>query len=582
MAKDDLVVRIAGESGEGVISTGDLVAQAAARAGYELLTFKTFPAEIRGGQAMIQLRLGERPVYTPGDRVDVLLAFNRAAYDRNVADLKEGGLLIYDSADFAPPESDGRHQYAVPLTEIARTELKFELGKNVVAVGVVAALFGLSRDQLTRLLKEKFGSKGPDVVAKNLAALDAGIGFVREHLGDTSRFTVSPGAAGTEAIVVSGNQAIALGAIAAGCRHYFGYPITPATDVMEMLAAELPKSGGVVVQAEDEISAAGMVLGASYGGVRAMTATSGPGLSLMIEMLGLGTMAELPAVIVDVQRAGPSTGMPTKHEQSDLNLAVLGAHGDVGRIVLAPASVGDCFYQTVNAFNLAESYQTPVILLTDTVLATRTERVPRPDISAIEIKSRLLYQPEAGTTDENADGFERYAITESGVSPMSVPGISGGMYVATGLEHSERGRPRYDPESHIVMTQKRFRKLEGAMLDAPPAERFGDPAAEIGIITWGSTMGPVAEAVQVVAERGIPVEAIVPKMLWPLPDHQIGDFMRSKRIILVPEVNFTGQFADLLAARYARQVVKVSRYGGIPFRVEEIVEAIEEAGRNGR
>jgi 2-oxoglutarate ferredoxin oxidoreductase subunit alpha len=254
----------------------------------------------------------------------------------------------------------------------------------------------------------------------------------------------------------------------------------------------------------------------------------------------------------------------------------------VGRIVLAPATVGDCFHQTVNAFNLAETYQTPVILLSDTVLATRTERVPRPNVSAIEIKSRLLHQPRDGAPGDTGNGFERYALTESGVSPMSVPGIPGGMYVATGLEHSERGRPRYDPKSHTVMTEKRFRKLEAAMLDAPPAERFGDPAAEIGVITWGSTMGPVAEAVQIAAERGIPVEAIVPKMLWPLPDHQIGDFMLSKRVVLVPEVNYTGQFADLLAARYARRVVKVTRYGGVPFRVEEIVGAIEEASRNGR
>ena len=582
MANGDLVVRIAGESGEGVISTGDLVAQAAARAGFELITFKTFPSEIRGGQAMIQLRLGEQPVFTQGDEVDILLAFNRQAFDRNIADLKRGGLVIYDSADFAPPESRDRAQYAVPLTDIARTQLKFELGKNVVAVGVVSALFGLSRDQIASLLQEKFGRKGADVVTKNLAALDAGIEFVREHLGDLSRFAVRPGAAASEAIVVSGNQAIALGVIAAGCRHYFGYPITPATDVMEMLASELPKAGGVVVQAEDEISAIGMVLGASYGGVRAMTATSGPGLSLMIEMLGLGSMAELPAVVVDVQRAGPSTGMPTKHEQSDLNLAVSGGHGDVGRIVIAPTSVRDCFYQTVNAFNLAESYQTPVILLSDTVLATRTERIPRPDLSTLVIESRLLHDAEAATPERDGSEFLRYAITESGVSPMSVPGIPGGMYVATGLEHSERGRPRYDPATHIAMTQKRFRKLETAVADAPEAERFGDPSAQIGIVTWGSTMGPVAEAVRIAAERGIPVEAIVPKMLWPLPDHQIGELMRTKRTVLVPEVNFTGQFADLLAARYARRVVKVSGYGGVPFRVDEIVQAIEEAAKDDR
>ena len=580
MASRDLVVRIAGESGEGVISTGDLVAQAAARAGYELLTFKTYPAEIKGGHALIQLRLGEQQLYSQGDELDILLAFNREAYDKNVGDLKEGGLLIYDSADFSPPDSANRRQYAIPLAEIARTQLRFELGKNVVAVGVVAALFGLSRDQLTRLLREKFARKGEDVVAKNLEALDAGIRYVQEHIGDTSDFTIKPGPARKDIIVVSGNQALAMGAIAAGCRNYFGYPITPATDIMEFLAAELPKVGGSVVQAEDEISAAGMILGASFGGVRAMSATSGPGLSLMVEMLGLGVMAELPAVIVDVQRAGPSTGMPTKHEQGDLNLAVSGGHGDIGRIVLAPTSVGDCFTQAINAFNLAEQYQVPVILLSDTILATRTERIARPHLSEIQLKSRLLYDPDGSPENGQGGEFKRYALTESGVSPMSVPGQAGGQYVATGLEHSERGRPRYDVLSHQQMTEKRFRKMNAAAQDAPPADRFGDPAAEIGIVTWGSSLGPVAEAVEQTREKGIAVDAIAPKMLWPLPDHQLAEFVRSKRVVIVPEANYTGQFADLLAARYHRDFVKLSRYGGAPFKVADIVRAIEEAGHH--
>ncbi|MGE5620822.1 MAG: 2-oxoacid:acceptor oxidoreductase subunit alpha [Sphingomonadaceae bacterium] len=579
MASGDLVVRIAGESGEGVISTGELVAQAAARAGFELLTFKTYPAEIKGGHALIQLRLSDRRLHTQGDQLDVLLAFNQEACDRNIADLKPGGLLIYDSAACAPPESGERLQYAVPLTEIARTQLRFELGKNMVAVGVVAALFDLSREHLVRLLQEKFGSKGEDVVAKNLAALDAGIGYVRERMGGRIGFSVKPGDGRGEVVVVSGNQALAMGAMAAGCRNYFGYPITPATDIMEFLAANLPRVGGSVVQAEDEIAAAGMVLGASYGGARAMTATSGPGLSLMVEMLGLGAMAELPAVIVDVQRAGPSTGMPTKHEQGDLNLAVSGAHGEVQRIVLAPTSVEDCFYQAVNAFNLAERFQMPVILLSDTLLATRTERIPRPDLSRVERKERELYRP-VGNGSGGGARFLRYALTPTGVSPMSIPGQAGGEYVATGLEHSELGRPRYDPDTHQKMTEKRFRKLETAVSEAPPAERYGDRGAEVGVVTWGSTMGAVVEAVDLAAEKGIAVEAIAPRMLWPIPDHQVGEFIRGKRVVIVPEVNYSGQFAELLAARYRRDLVKVNSYGGVSIKAARIVEAIEEVGHN--
>jgi 2-oxoglutarate/2-oxoacid ferredoxin oxidoreductase subunit alpha len=578
MASKDLVIRIAGESGEGVISTGELTAQAAARAGFELQTFKTFPSEIRGGQAVIQLRISGQPVYTHGDEVDVLLAFNEDAYRRNVGDLKRDGALIYDSTEFEPPGESAREQYGAPLTEIARTQLKFELGKNIVAVGLVSALFGLDRDQLARLLQERFGRKGEDVVAKNLAALDAGIRYVEEHIPARDRFAVEPGTPNQEVIVVNGNQALALGSIAGGCRNYFGYPITPATDIMEFLAAELPRIGGSVVQAEDEISAVGMVLGASYGGARAMTATSGPGLSLMAEMLGLASMAELPAVIVDVQRAGPSTGMPTKHEQGDLILAVSGTHGESQRIVLAPTTVEDAFYQAVNAFNLAERYQVPVILLSDSVLATRTERMRRPDLSAIRLQSRLLYQP-AGD-GEGGNGYRRYADTPDGVSPMSVPGQAGGEYIATGLEHSESGRPRYDPESHVMMTRKRFRKLEAAAQDAPAADRFGEPGAEIGVVTWGSTAGPVAEAIERLRERGLAVEAIAPKMLWPIPDQQVGEFTRSKRVVVVVEVNYSGQYADLLAARYGREMRKLTYYGGVPFTVRQVVEALEEVGRH--
>ncbi len=579
MASRDLVVRIAGESGEGVISTGELVAQAAARAGFDLVTFKTYPAEIKGGHALIQLRVSDRPLYTHGDQLDVLLAFNQEAFDKNVGDMKRGGLLIYDSAEFVPPESPDRRQFPVPLTEIARTELKFEMGKNVVAVGVVAALFDLSRERLAGLLQEKFGRKGEDVVGKNLSALDAGLRYVQEKLGPSARFDVRPGEPRQDVIVVSGNQALAMGAMAAGCRHYFGYPITPATDIMEFLAAELPKLGGSVVQAEDEIAAAGMVLGASFGGMRAMTATSGPGLSLMVEMLGLGAMAELPAVIVDVQRAGPSTGMPTKHEQGDLPLAVSGGHGEIQRIVLAPTSVEDCFYQAIHAFNLAEKYQMPVVLLSDTVLATRTERVPRFDLSRVQPVRRLMYEPD-GNSQKDGRRFQRYALTPTGVSPMSIPGQAGGQYVATGLEHSELGRPRYDPTSHSRMTEKRFRKLEAARTDAPPTERFGDSTAEVGILTWGSTMGAAIEAAQVAAEKGIRAEVLAPRMLWPLPDRQIEEFVRGKRVLIVPEVNYTGQFADLLSARYKRDLVKLNSYGGVPMKVARIVQAIEEVGQH--
>jgi 2-oxoglutarate ferredoxin oxidoreductase subunit alpha len=579
MPKTDLVIRVAGEAGEGVLSTGQLLVQAAARAGFRVLTDFSPPAEIKGGYSLFQIRLGSERFHSRGDTVDVLLAFNQEAYDLSIGDLTEGGLLIYDSAALSPPPSPHREQYAVPLSEIARTQLRFELGKNVVAVGVLAALFGLPEEYLQRLLEQRFGGRGSDVLQKNLAALQAGLDYVRQHIitapgFDRERFEVARGAPDANIIVVSGNQALSLGALAAGLNFFAGYPITPASDIMEFLASELPKVGGAVIQAEDEIASINMVLGAAFAGKRAMTATSGPGFSLMVEGLGLAAMAELPCVLVDAQRAGPSTGMPTRHEQGDLWLAATGGHGEIQRIVLAPTSVEDCFYQIQHAFNLADQYQMPVIVLHDTVLAVRTESIPRPDPTRIPRRGRLAYQPAGDGAPPHEGLYLRYALTESGISPMSVPGQPGGQYVATGLEHNEEGRPRYDPDTKRAMTEKRMRKLAAAERDAPPAEYWGDPDAELGIITWGSTAGPVQEAIALAAREGIPVAGMAPKMLWPVPVAQIEPFLRGKREVLVAEVNYSGQFASLLAARFGRAFGRLNAYEGQPFRVRDILAAI--------
>jgi 2-oxoglutarate/2-oxoacid ferredoxin oxidoreductase subunit alpha len=371
---------------------------------------------------------------------------------------------------------------------------------------------------------------------------------------------------------VSGNQAIALGALAGGLRFFAGYPITPASEVMEVLATQLPRVGGACVQAEDEIAALGMVLGAAFAGERALTATSGPGLSLMIEMLGLGTMAELPTVVVDVQRAGPSTGMPTRHEQGDLMLAAFGGHGEVARVVLAPTSVADCFYQTFNALNYADRYQLPVIVLSDQALAVRTENVPRPEIDRLELWPRIGF--ETGITDD----YRRYALgAHDGVSPMSSPGQRGGEYTATGLEHNEHGRPRYDAPTHEAMTARRLAKLDAIAKHAPPPLRHGNPDAPIGIIAWGSTAGPAIEAIERVRALGIDAELLVPRLLRPLPNDQIAPFLAAKQVIIVPEANVGGQFADMLVARYHREVRRVNDCSGAPFRTDEIVAALVAA-----
>ncbi len=438
MAREDLVIRIAGEAGEGVMITGQMVTQATARAGYHVLTDSVPPAEIKGGYSFYQIRLSERRLYSRGDVVDILLAFNQEAFDRSIDQLRDGGILIYDSAEFQPPAADRYTSYAVPMTDIAKNEIELALAKNMVAVGVVAGMFGLDVQHVHGLIREsKLAKKGADILTKNLRAVEMGRDYVVQQVDDRGSFEVKPAHLSGN-VVLSGNQAIALGALVAGCRRYAGYPITPATDIMELLAEELPRMGGAVLQAEDEIAAIGMVLGFSYAGQKAMTATSGPGLSLMTEMLGLASMAEIPAVVVDAQRAGPSTGMPTRHEQGDLNIAALGAHGEVQRVVLAPTSVTDCLWTMVEAFNLSEELQLPAIVLQDTVLAVRTESIPRPDLSKAYVVNRRTFayadDSRNGHGYDAASGPERYLryqLTEDGVSPMAIPGTPGGGYVAT-------------------------------------------------------------------------------------------------------------------------------------------------------
>jgi 2-oxoglutarate ferredoxin oxidoreductase subunit alpha len=583
VAREDLVIRIAGEAGEGVSITGQMVTQATARAGYYVLTDSVPPAEIKGGYSFYQIRLGEKRLRSRGDVVDVLLAFNQEAFEQSIDTLRAGGILIYDSAELSPPESDRYRSYSVPLTDIAKNEVELALSKNMVAVGVVAGLFGLDVQHIHRLLNEsKLAKKGADILNKNLKAVDLGYKYIEEHVAERASLEVRPSKLEGR-IVLSGNHAVALGALVAGCRRYAGYPITPATDIMEFLADELPKVGGAVVQAEDEIAAIGMVLGSSYTGQKSMTATSGPGFSLMTEMLGLASMAEIPAVVINCQRAGPSTGMPTRHEQGDLNIAVYGAHGEVQRVVLAPTSLMDCFWVTVDAFNLSEEFQIPAIVLQDTVLAVRTESIPKPDLSKVNIVNRRTFAYKDDTEGYDASSgperYLRYQITPDGVSPMAIPGTPGGAYVATGLEHTQAANTSSDARNHTAMTEKRFRKLKGVLAKAPPAHEYGDPTAEIGFLTWGSTLGVVSEAIDRLAAQGIKAHALAPRMLWPLPTHQIDPFLKNKRIVIVPEVNYTGQFAQLLKTQYQNvEFTRLNVYGGQPFSVERMLEAVIPAG----
>ncbi len=577
---NEVTIRIGGESGEGTIVGGDILALAAARWGYHVYTFRTFPAEILGGPCLFQVRISDEPVKSMGDFADVLICLNQEAYDRNIGELRSGGVLIYDPSDFTPTAND-KINYAIPFNEIARKEVQLFQTKNMVMLGAISGLFGPPLEAITQVVQSKLSKSrksNETLMEKNMLALDVAQKYVTERISKQDQYRLGA-VQKADRVILNGNQAIVAGALAARCGFFAGYPITPASDIMEALAKELPQVGGTFLQAEDEMAALAAVLGASYGGVRSMTATSGPGFSLMTELIGLSSMAELPAVIVDSQRAGPSTGMPTKMEQSDLSFALNSGHGDTPRIVIAPADVADCYRLMITAFNMAERYQMPVLFLTDQSLSARVESVERSIFQTQALQERIQPQKQelVGVGQSVAESsFSRYTYTDNGISPMSIPGVGAPVYTATGLEHDEHGHPDYEPEDHTAMMQKRYRKLEAAAAELPAPPRYGDDDALIGIIGWGSTEGAIQEAVDHARANGYKVASLHPRVLSPLPDSTIRAFIASVRKVIIPENNYSGQLANLLGAKYGLQAIRVNKFGGIPFTAADIFQAIEE------
>jgi len=568
----DLVLRIAGESGEGVITIGETLCRIAAREGIHIVTFRTFPAEIKGGACMIQVRLSEGPIPYHGAQVDFLVCLNQVAVDENLPDLKENGALLCE-AECDLSEQPGRTVYKVPFDRIATREIGSRISKNIVVLGTLSHLLAIPKKSIEAFISEKFARKGKTVLNHNLDALQKGVDFAEQHLAKKDPYKL-PGGSEQKRLLMTGNEAIALSAAAAGVKYFFGYPITPASEIMEWLAVHLPKVGSVVLQTEDEISAVCSVAGASWAGGRSMTSTSGPGLSLMSETIGLLSMAEIPAVIVDSQRGGPSTGMPTKTEQSDLFLALYGSHGDVARVVMAPTSVADCFRVTALAFAIAEKYQLPVIVLVDQATSARLETIDPQILDRLPQVSRLCAAPGDGAP------YARYRLTDSPVSPAAIPGTEGGEHMVTGMEHDEFGNFACDDETHTAMTVKRFRKLdeiENYPLTQDLCARLGDENGEIGVVTWGSTAGPVEEALAVAKGLGISAQAIIPRMLNPLPHQELKAFLGKVKRVVVPELNFLGQFASVLRSTYRIPTIGLTKIKGVPLEPREIVEKIVEA-----
>jgi len=554
--KTDLIVRFAGEGGQGVVTSAEGLAQVAAQVGYNVLTYATFPSQIMGGPTWTQTRISVDSVLSAGDKLDVLVAFNREAYDTHVGEIGIDGVIIYNSEEFELP--DQINVLGMPVTQLAKSTGN-PRAANMVIIGAIAHLVNMPQNYLNEFVTKRFTrgrTNDEQIISSNIEAMTLGreaSAKTKIKLGTLAKADKST----AKQILVKGNEAISLGAVASGLNFYVGYPISPATTILVWMQQNLVAKEKFVYQVSSEIEAITALLGAGFAGRKAMTATAGPGLSLMSEGLGLGWMAEIPCV-VDVQRGGPATGLPTKTEQSDLLACFHPAHGDISIPVIAPGSVEECFYATVSAFNWAERYQGPVILMNEMSMAERAQNIPMPELGKLQVVNRSIYN--------GSNGYMRYA--GDSVSPMPIPGHPGS-YIANGSEHDPSGDTTHLASRHIEMTQRRFNKLK--LLTNGTYESL-NKEAPITIMPWGGTKGPSLEAYNLLAKQTTSLSWFYTMFLNPLPETLLTQ-LRKKELVIVPELNFMGQWSSILRS-HGINAISITQYTGLPFKVEDLANRI--------
>ena len=555
----DFVVRFAGEGGQGVVTSAEGLAQAMAQSGYNVQTFSTFPSQIRGGPTWTQTRISTSTVLSSGDDLDVLVAFNEYAYETHKDEVGPEGVIVYNSGEFEIDASD--KALGMDFDDLAK-QTGNNRAANFVVMGALSQLVGLPLVVLEEFNRQRYTrgrASDQQIIESNNMALSLGSeeatksGFTLGELADP----VKPDG---EQVLLNGNLAISIGAAHAGLEVFVGYPISPATPILLWMEQNLVGEGKFVYQSTSEIESITAIVGAGYSGKKAMTSTAGPGFSLMGEGLGLAWMAEIPLVVVNVQRGGPSTGLPTKTEQSDLLTALYPGHGDLKMPVIAPGTVEECFYAGVMAVNWAERYQGPVILLSEMALAERRQNMPRPNLSEIVAEDRKLY--------EGSNGYLRYDGWE--LSPMPVPG-GPGSYVANGSEHDAMGDTTHLPTRHIQMTERRFSKLK--LLNDGTYESDNE-SANIAVVPWGGSNGPARDAYNRMRESGMDIGWYYTMFIHPMPDQMLEE-LKQKDLVIVPELNYMGQFSSVLRGE-GINAVSITQYTGLPFKVRDLVKKVTE------
>ena len=559
MKKQDFVVRFAGEGGQGVVTSAEGLAQAMAQSGYHVQTFSTFPSQIRGGPTWTQTRISTKEVLSSGDELDVLVAFNQYAYDNHKDDVASDGVIVYNSGEFEIEASD--NALAMDFDELAK-QTGNNRAANFVVMGALAELEDLRINILEDFNRQRY-TRGRDsdqqIIDSNNMALSLGSAEATKsgfNLGELADPIKPEG----DQVLLNGNIAISMGAAHAGLDTFIGYPISPATPILLWMEQNLVGEGKFVHQSSSEIESITSIVGAGFAGKKAMTSTAGPGFTLMGEGIGLAWMAEIPVVVVDVQRGGPSTGLPTKTEQSDLLTALYPGHGDMKMPVIAPGTVEECFIAGVKSVNWAERYQGPVVILSEHALSERRQNIPRPDLASLGEENRKVY--------EGSNGYLRYDGWE--LSPMPIPG-GPGAYVANGSEHDAMGDTTHLPARHIQMTERRFSKL--LLLDDGTFESENE-SSNIALVPWGGSKGPALDAFNELREEGVDLSWYYTMYIHPMPEEML-TALKQKDLVIVPELNYMGQFASVLRGE-GINAVAITQYTGLPFKVRDLVANIKE------
>ncbi|MFQ5758856.1 MAG: 2-oxoacid:acceptor oxidoreductase subunit alpha [Candidatus Bathyarchaeia archaeon] len=578
MKNNNLSWKIGGEAGYGIMTTGLIFAKVCSRAGLHVFDHTEYPSLIRGGHNTYHVRAGVEEVYSHVRHVDLLVALNKETIDKHKEELAPGGGIIYDGDKIPLSKKDlGREDvklYPVPLLRLAEESGGRRIMINSVALGASVALIDFDFEILSDVIKDTYRRKTRKTIEFNIRAARLGYDYVKSKDREKNFGRILPRIDGNRRMLLTGNEAVGLGAIKAGCKFYVAYPMTPASSILHFMAAQERNFSLVVKHPEDEIAAINMVIGAGFAGARAMTATSGGGFSLMSEALGLAAMTETPIVAVVCQRPGPSTGLPTRTEQGDLKFVLHASQGNFPRFVIAPGDVEECFYKTIEAFNLAERFQCPVILILDKYLSESHKTAEKFDVSGVEIDRGLMLSDR---DLEKIEELKRYEFTETGISPRTIPSQRGGIFTATGNEHDETGYVSEDKTVRTKMMDKRFRKFEQAEREIPEPKLSGPKDAEVTIIAWGSTKGPIKEAMKLLDRNGIKVNFLQIIYISPFPTNTVSKIIEASKRTVIVENNKTAQLASLIREKTGKEIEhKILKYDGRQFFPTEIYQRVKE------